>query len=90
MRRNKRRQLELGIIALGLSTLALLWLVLAIGFWQYANAESVIIASPTPPQSRPAKCAHLRVEPDPSTWDAQTDSYPRNEAWEECMGVGRR
>lgn len=90
MRRNKVRQMQLGIVALAFSCLALLWLVLAIGFWQYANAESVITADPTPQQTLPQQCAHLSREPDPATWDAVSDTYPPNLEWEDCMGVGRK
>lgn len=91
MRRNKRRQMELGLVALALSCVALLWLVIAISFWQYANAASVITPdTPAASLTRPQLCAHLRKEPDPATWDAVTDTYPRNHAWEDCMGVGRR
>lgn len=41
MNRKYRRQLELGIVALGISCLFLLWLVIAIGFWQMAQAQDV-------------------------------------------------
>ena len=88
MRRNKIRQLQLALIALAFSTLALLYLVLAIGFWQYANAESVITARPTPPQTLVQQCAYLKESHDPGEWNAETDSYEPNHAWWDCMGVG--
>lgn len=90
MHRSKIRRIQLGLIALALACLALLWLVLAISFYQHANAASVIIADPTPQQTRPQLCSRLLREPDPATWDAITDTYPRNAEWEDCMGVGRR
>jgi len=40
--------------------------------------------------TRPQMCADLSIDPDPETWDPVTETYPRNEAWEKCMGVERR
>lgn len=41
--------------------------------------------------SLPEKCAVHRVEYDlEKDWDPVTETYPRNEAWENCMGVGRK
>ena len=39
---------------------------------------------------RPCQCRHLQHEPDPDTWDEEKHEYPRNHAWENCMGVGER
>jgi hypothetical protein len=36
----------------------------------------------------PQKCRHLERDPDPETWDPVKEEYPRNLAWENCMGVG--
>ena len=41
-------------------------------------------------KSRPALCAHLRRNYTEEDWDPVTETYPTNEAWNECMGVGRR
>lgn len=38
----------------------------------------------------PQKCQYLLREPDPDTWNPETDSYPPNLEWENCMGVGRK
>jgi hypothetical protein len=41
--------------------------------------------------SLPEKCAVHQVEYDlEKDWDPVTETYPRNDAWEECMGVGRK
>lgn len=41
-------------------------------------------------RSRPARCAHLRRTYTDDQWNAETETYPTNEEWNECMGVGRR
>ena len=39
----------------------------------------------------PTACEKLRIKYDIKTdWDPVTETYPRNEAWENCMGVGRK
>ena len=40
-----------------------------------------------PTKTRPQLCAHLHRKPDDGTWDPVTETYPRNRAWEKCMGV---
>lgn len=63
------------------------YLVLMILGFESAKAEpSLHTVQPTLPQ----QCAHLLREPDPDTWDEVTETYPRNTAWENCMGVGHR
>jgi len=96
MKRNKRRQMELGLAALVMTGVVLLYLVVAIGIYQAAAIQEpnvgVIIAAPTPHkrQTLPEKCSHLRKKPDPATWDEVNDTYPPNYEWEDCMGVGRK
>jgi len=39
----------------------------------------------------PTACEKLRIKYDiEKDWDPVTETYPRNEAWENCMGVKRR
>tara|TARA_R100001086_G_scaffold230028_1_gene150177 strand:+ start:301 stop:576 length:276 start_codon:yes stop_codon:yes gene_type:complete len=38
----------------------------------------------------PEKCEHLRRDPDPATWNPDTEEYPPNREWEACMGVERK
>lgn len=52
-----------------------------------------VAAPPNPPTSlqalsRPNICLQYLEEKDPATWNEETESYPDNEAWMECMGVG--
>lgn len=64
-------------------------LALAIAGWLL---EDVRIKLPEPPQvqsprlTRPQVCAEFLRE-DPSEWDPETDTYPRNLEWESCIGV---
>jgi len=37
---------------------------------------------------RPAKCQKY-LRDDPGEWNPETDEYPPNHEWENCMGVGR-
>ena len=39
--RRRKRQMELGIVALALTALALSWVILCIAFWNHAVAASV-------------------------------------------------
>ena len=46
---------------------------------------------PEPHQSRQTlshQCAQHIVEYDESDWDEETETYPTNHAWFDCMGVG--
>jgi len=88
MRRNIRRQMELGLVALSLSCLALLYIVIVVALIQTAKGESVITAPPTPQQTLVQKCAHLNESHDLGEWDAASNSYVPNLAWWDCMGVG--
>jgi hypothetical protein len=74
MRRNIRRQMQLGLVALFLSCLALFYLVIAVALIQTAKGESVITERPTPQQTLPQKCAEF--------YNDGTDQ------WIDCMGVG--
>ena len=38
----------------------------------------------------PQRCEHLSRKTDPGTWNPVIEEYPRNYAWEECIGVGRK
>jgi len=62
------------------------YLVLMILGFEVARADRLHTVQPTLPQ----KCAVHLVEHDPDTWDEVTETYPRNDAWENCMGVGRK
>ena len=38
----------------------------------------------------PKRCEHFLEERDPKTWNPETELYPPNTEWEECMGVARK
>lgn len=69
--KRRQRQLELGLVALGLTSLALLLLCLMIGFWEAAKAQgnSLSSAPHTPKDQRP-DISHC-FEPDETRelWD---------------------
>ena len=39
-------------------------------------------------ESLPAKCAKFMRVYDDADWDEETETYPYNREWNECMGVG--
>lgn len=89
MSRKKERQEQLfaaSVITAALLAIAI-YLAIAISGYERAKGASAPEAQRV---SVPQACEHLRREPDPLTWNEETDSYPPNHAWEECMGVGRK
>lgn len=77
------------LVSLGLITLlAMIWLSLQTVL---QNTEDALVEYGTTPirSHLPSECRHLERDPDPATWDPITETYPPNEEWENCMGVGR-
>jgi len=70
---------------------ALLFVLILTGY-NLADVWTTSPAASTAPSasriSLPSKCASLRTTKDEATWDPVKEEYPRNEAWEICMGVG--
>ena len=64
------------------------YIILGVTLFESAKADPALhtVQPPTLPQ----KCEQYRVTPDPDTWDEVTETYPRNEKWENCMGVGHK
>lgn len=88
---NRRRERANTLALVSVITAALLLLVLyfavAIAGFEESKGEHVTrLVTPTRPQT----CAQYILEHDPSTWDEETETYPRNVEWEDCMGVGRK
>lgn len=86
-KRQRANQLWVASVITAAILITGIYLFIMIAGFEAAKAEPL---APTAQQTLPQKCSHLRMEPDPKTWDEETDSYPRNHAWESCMGVGRK
>lgn len=80
MNRKYRRQLELGIVALALSALALLYLVVAIGIYMAANRQNVTPLSRSL-DSRPS-IGHCINNPDVEIWACVRDNPKPSKAAE--------
>ena len=67
---SKRRKVEVGLVALGLSSLAIIVLVLMVAFWQVAKAEALSRAAPHTPASHGPDVSHCFAPSEArSLWD---------------------
>ena len=87
LRQKLRRQRALFVVSVIIATVCAASLY--IGYVAYTYESAI---TPAPRQEKkerlPQRCHYLLKEQDPEDWDPETETYPPNWAWRECMGIG--
>jgi hypothetical protein len=72
----------------GYMAIVVLFLITVEINWQEIEPPTKLVTEPTKlVEKRPEMCRHLMRSPELKTWNPVTETYPRNKAWEKCMGV---